>query len=572
VSLSNKVAPANHTQKQELSGLVNSIVEHAPNAILTIDKIGIIHSFNPMAEKLFGYTAVEVLGRNIKMLMPEPWRSKHDKYLRHYQKTGKSTIIGKPGRELLAMSKDNKQVPIELRVAEITVADKQYFLGFIHDITERKERDKQLEYLSTHDPVTNLINPGQLLVVMNEMLGKHQPFLLFYLELDRFQAINEVLGHTTGDQVLANVGQQLETLLGKNAHVARISGSSFALLWPSEAKGFGKAMDMAKCIHTSLEEPLKLDEFSVDVEASIGIVCSLGHEHHAEDLLRCAQIAMQAARDRQIIFAVYDEEMESHQIANLTLVSELRHAIKHNELVIYYQPKINIAERKVVGVEALVRWIHPERGFTPPDLFIPTAEETNIIHPFTEWLIGETSRQIKTWQDKGIELVISINLAPNNLLEADLPERLERAIKSQNIKPANFMMEITERGFIADPERAMATLGRIHELGLPISIDDFGTGYSSLSYLKDMPLEELKIDQSFIRSINEDAGSLTIVHMVIQMAHFLGFEVTAEGVELADDWSRLELMGCDRAQGYFMGKPMPVDEFERWLKESPWHL
>jgi len=554
---------------QATHSFVHAIVENSPNAIITIDGQGVIQSFNPTAERLFGYMQDEVIDQNISMLMPEPHRSAHDDYIRRYQETGEAKIICQPGRELTAIGKDNRLIPIELMVAEMQVGDQRHYLGIIHDITERKQRDAQLEQLVTHDPVTGLINRTRLASLINAAITEHQSFLLFYLGLDRFQAINEVLGHKTGDQVLAKVGERLVSICIHHEEIAHTGGSTFALFCPNPEKSVN-ALDMGQSIHGCLEQPLQLEQFSVDAEASIGIVCYPGQGCNAEELLRHAQIAMQTARKRQIMFAVYDDEMESYQLEHLTLASELRHAIEHNELVVYYQPKVDISSRHIVGVEALVRWQHPEKGMIQPDLFIPMAEETGIIHPFTTWLINDVSRQIRRWLDKDIELVVAINLAPRNLLEADLPEQLNQALQRWNINPANFMMEITERGLIADPKRAMNTLDRIHNLGIPISIDDFGTGYSSLAYLKDLPLDELKIDKSFIDSMSDDARSLTIVQMVIQMAHYLGFEVIAEGVESASEWSRLELLECDRAQGYYMGKPMPPDQLERWMSESPW--
>jgi len=549
--------------------LVHAIVEHSPNGIITIDGQGIIQSINPTIEWLFGYRPDEIIGQNISMLMPEPYRSAHDGYIQRYQKTGKANIICQPGRELVALGKDNRPISIELMVAEMLIGNQRHFLGIIHDITERKQRDEQLEHMLTHDPVTGLMNRTKLVSRINAAIAARQSFLLFYLGLDRFQAINEVLGHSTGDQVLTKVGRRLTSMCKDGNTVAHIGGSAFALLYPNPESTMN-ALDIGQSIHACLEQPLQVEQCSVDAEASIGIVCYPGHKRHAEDLLRCAQIAMQAARTRQIMFAVYDDDMEFYQLEHLTLAGELRHAIEAGELVVYYQPKVDIAGEHIVGVEALVRWQHPDKGMIQPDLFIPMAEETGIIHPFTAWLINEVSRQIRQWLDMGIDLVVAINLAPRNLLEADLPEQLGQAIRKWNIQPANLMMEITERGLVAEQQRAMNTLDRIHHLGIPISIDDFGTGYSSLAYLKDLPIDELKIDKSFIDSMSDDPRSLTIVQMVIQMAHYLGFEVIAEGVESANEWRRLELLECDRAQGFYMGKPMPPDQLEDWMKESPW--
>jgi len=566
-----------HEQLQASHALVHAIVNHAPNGIITFDALGVIHSFNPKAEHIFDYTAAEMIGKNVGMLIAEPVEdivpNNSNKFITHarfyHQIPAPRWLFHPSVRECDGLKKGNKPIPIEFTVTDMCIGDEPYFLGFIHDLTGRKQRDAQLEYISSHDQVTGLINYNEFISRVNEAAGNNKPFILFYLELDRFQPINEVLGHGTGDQVLLEVGRRLISRCDAAVQIAHISGSAFALLWPNPT-GVIQPVDIARSLHACLASPLKLKHFSLDTEASVGIVCYPGHGQHAEDLLRYAQIAMQSARQRQVMVTVYDHDMEQYQLEHLTLASELRHAIKANDLIIYYQPKVDIFSRKVVAAEALVRWQHPEKGLVQPDLFIPMAEQTGIIHPFTAWLIDEAVSQIRQWQDKGIHLVVAINLAPRNLLEADLPQRLIHALNHWHIRPASLMLEITERGLIAEPQRALAILGRIHDLGMSISIDDFGTGYSSLEYLKDLPIDELKIDQSFIGAMHRDETSLTIVKMVIQMAHSLGLEVTAEGVESGQDWHELELTGCDRIQGYYTGKPMPPEEFEQWLVESPW--
>ncbi len=573
--------PNNHhlsrEQLQTNNVLVHAIVNHAPNGIITFDARGVIHSFNPKAEQIFDYTAAEMIGKNVSMLFSETVghmeSNSSNKFLTHArfhdQIPAPQWLFQPSVRECDGLRKGNKPVPIELTVTDMCIGDEPHFLGIAHDLSGRKQQDAQLAYISSHDQVTGLINYNEFMSRVNKSIGGNFPFTLFYLELDRFQPINEVLGHGTGDQVLLEVGRRLVSGCDAAVQIAHISGSAFSLLWPNPT-GASQPMDIARSLHACLASPLKLKQFSLDAEASIGITCYPGHGQNAENLLRFAQIAMQAARQRQVMVAVYDHDMEQYQLEHLTLATELRHAIEANDLIIHYQPKVDISSRKIVAAEALIRWQHPEKGLIQPDLFIPMAEQTGIIHPFTAWLIDEVSSQIRQWQDQGIDIVVAINLAPRNLLEADLPDRLSHALTHWRILPSSLMLEITERGIIAEPQRALAILDRIHDLGMSISIDDFGTGYSSLEYLKDLPIDELKIDQSFISAMHRDETSLTIVKMVIQMAHSLGLEVTAEGVESEKDWQELELIGCDRIQGYYTGKPMPPEVFEQWLLESPW--
>ena len=548
--------------------LADVIVNSSPNAIITIDARCVIQSFNPTAEKMFGYSASEIVGKNISLLMPEPYRSAHDKFVRRYQNTGCARIINKAGRELIGLQKSGISFPIELMVTEMQVGSEKHYLGFIHDITQRREREQEIDFIRSHDR-TGLINRPCFMMCLEEIIADQRAFILFYLGVDRFQSINEVLGHVTGDQVLVKIGKRLKAMVPKGSVVGHIGGSGFAVAWVN-AGGDVDVLDTVNLIHDALARPLQLKDFSVETEASIGIVCYPEHGNNPEALLRCSQMAMQSARRMQEMHAIYDHAMEQHQLESLSLASELRHAIEAGELVVYYQPKVDIRSATTIGAEALVRWQHPEKGMIQPDIFIPLAEESGIIHPFTAWLVDTVAAQVGEWRQKGISLVVAINLAPRNLLEADLPERLKEAIVKWNVPPEQFMMEITERGVITEPKRVLDTLQRMHDIGLPISIDDFGTGYSSLSYLKDMPVNELKIDQSFIGAMENDANSLTIVQTVIQMSHFLGYKVVAEGVETQEEWRRLEVMGCDKAQGYYMGRPMPAVDLERWLSESPW--
>jgi len=548
--------------------LAAAIVKHSPEAIVIINEQGRIELFNPAAERMFGWSAGEALGRNVRMLMPEPWRSAHDGYLRRYLETGAPHIICRPGRELEAVRKDGEVFPIELMVAEMREGAQRRFLGFIRDITVRKQQESELMHQATHDAVTGLPNLARMSERIRQgvMDGAARMFL-FFISIDRFQTMNEVLGHAAGDRILWQVGQRLLRHVGESDMLAHIGGSGFALL---QERPVAHPLATARAIHDEFRTPLRVRAFRVDADVSIGMACAPDHGQDADDLLRRAQIAMQSARDRQTGFAIYDDEMESTMKQQLTLAGELRSAIAEGQLELHYQPKVRIEDGRITGAEGLVRWRHPEKGLIRPDLFIPLAEETDIIHDFTDWLLETATRQIARWQQQGRDWSVAVNLAPRNLLDADLPDRMREFARRAGIETSWLVAEITERGFIADPDAALATLHRLHAEGVPIAIDDFGTGYSSLAYLKDMPLSELKIDGTFVRAMNTDAGALTIVQMVVQMAHFLGFEVTAEGVEEDNELERLRILGCDRAQGYRIGRPMPPEEWNAWLDASPW--
>ncbi|MDX8402103.1 MAG: EAL domain-containing protein [Mariprofundaceae bacterium] len=541
------------TQTSDLTQ-ARAIVAFSPEAIVTVDERGLIQSFNPAAERMFGYAAHEVIGRNVSVLMPEPWCDAHDAYIARYLASGEARLVGKPGREVQARHRDGRLIDVELMVAEAPVAGDRLFLGFLRDISRRKEQERALLHAAGHDAVTGLANRATMTEWIHQALAEESRILLFYVSIDRFQSLNEVFGHAVGDCILREVGHRLGNACGRAARLAHIGGSAFAVMLHGSLP---HALEFSRRIRAAFDEPLLVEQTKVVVRGSIGLACAPDHARDADELLRMGQVAMQAARDRQTPLAIYDEEMVTLQKEQVALAGELRTAIARGEVMLHFQPKMHLRKRRITGAEALVRWAHPDRGMVPPDLFIPMIEETDLIHDFTEWLLDEAARWARTWRDVGRDWSVAVNLAPRNLLEADLADRMAAALARHGVPPEAMVAEITERGFIADPDRALGTLQHLHDLGIAVSIDDFGTGYSSLAYLKDMPVSELKIDRSFIASMNSDAGSLTIVQAVIQMAHFLGMDVTAEGVEHEQDVQRLEMMDCDLVQGYFIAKPMP---------------
>jgi len=567
-----EVATGFNTMQKKLqarNALIHAIVKYAPNVLVVADKNGLIRSFNPAAEKLFGYTETEAIGQNVRMLVPEPHGSAHDGYIRRYLETGEAHIIGTRGRELEALKKDGSTFPIELMVAKIVLDDNIHFLGIIQDITVRKQHETTLIHMALYDTLTGLPNRRALGERMDKAIAEDMPFTLFYLGLNRFRAVNEVLGHAAGDQALMKTGKRLKSMCKGKALVARIGGDIFAALWVGIKKS-GDMTAIASQLTGCLKQPLQFHRYSVDVDASIGITAFPAHGKNSEEVLRRAEIAMDSAKQLQHDYAFYNEDLERYQTEHLTLASELRHAIEAGELLLYYQPKVDMRSRHIIGVEALVRWRHPRKGFMQPDLFVPMAEETGLIHPFTDWVLNEGVRQASLWREHGIDLITSVNLAARNLSEADLPDRIHNIIHRFELPADRLMLEITETGMMADPKRALDMLCRIHDMGTPLSIDDFGTGYSSLAYLKDLPVDELKVDQSFICAMGKDPDSLMIVQATIILAHNLGLTVAAEGVEHQAAWDQLEAMSCDKAQGYYMGEPMSAAELEQWLMTSPW--
>ncbi len=383
------------------------------------------------------------------------------------------------------------------------------------------------------------------------------------LDLNRFKHVNDVLGYSVGDQVLVGLAERLSRALARDGDVvARLSGDEFGiLLHRTDAQ---QAHAVALRIEQSLDLPLTLGEHKVDMGAGIGIACWPQHADDDDTLLIRAEMAMYAAKRRSNGPVTYDPAIDATSAQTLTLISELRQAVDRNELRLYLQPKLALDDRRVVGAEALVRWQHPQRGLVPPVQFIPFAEQTGFIRVLTMWVFEEAARHWLALADEGLQLRLSVNLSARDLMDLELPQKFAALLARHGVPAAAFCLEITESAIMDDPQRALATLDALSAMGFKLSIDDFGTGYSSLAYLKRLPVDELKIDQSFVRNMQSDHDDEMIVRSTIDLAHNLGIMVVAEGVETAEAWNLLRDLKCDHAQGYHMGRPMPVHEFSAW--------
>jgi EAL domain-containing protein (putative c-di-GMP-specific phosphodiesterase class I) len=306
-------------------------------------------------------------------------------------------------------------------------------------------------------------------------------------------------------------------------------------------------------------------DLNLEVGASIGVALAPVHGNDAATLLQRADVAMYSAKEARSGFEVYDPDRDEYSPRRLMLAAELRHAIERGQLSIHYQPKADLRTNGITGVEALLRWHHPDYGFVPPDEFIPLAEHTGLIRPLTRWVLAASIAQCGTWQRRGLHLNVAVNLSVRALLDVGLPEEVEGLLREAAVPPTALTLEITESSIMADPARSIGVLNRLADLGIMLSIDDFGTGYSSLSYLKKLPVGEVKVDRSFVMNMSADPDDAVIVRSTIDLAGNLGLRVVAEGVEDQATWDQLTLLGCDAAQGYFLGRPMPVLQLDRWL-------
>jgi len=388
------------------------------------------------------------------------------------------------------------------------------------------------------------------------------------MDLDRFKLVNDTLGHHMGDLLLCEVGQRLSrTLSHESEMVARLGGDEFALLLPDT--DLDAAKRFARRIGTVLDEPLSIDGHTIDVHGSIGIVSFPLHGREFHTLMRRADVAMYAAKRVNAGSAVYSAADDVHSPERLTLMTELRRAVESDQLSLYYQPKVDLSSYQVKYVEALVRWIHPERGFIAPDQFIPFAEQTGYIKVLTRWVIDRAMRQLAQWHADGIDLSVSVNVSARDLLHAGLPEYFEGALRRYGVSPQWIWIEITESAVMDDAAAALQTLDQLHQMGLRLSIDDFGTGYSSLAYLKRLPVDEIKIDKSFVMGMMTDNDDEVIVRSTIDLGHNMGLKVVAEGVESEAVMLLLGTLNCDLVQGYHVSRPLPEDKFREWLRQ--WH-
>ncbi len=428
---------------------------------------------------------------------------------------------------------------------------------------QRQQAQRALEHLALHDSLTDLPNRLQLEQCIEAALASGPSAALLLLDIDNFKEFNDTFGHRLGDALLRQVGPRLREQLGPGAVVARLGGDEFGILLP------GADVDQAaKLAHALLrvDRPFLADGHLFELMACIGIAIFPEHATNSQVLFQRAEVAMYAAKRSGNSYAVYRREDDPYDASRLALRADLRRAIEQREIVLYYQPQVALATRQVIGVEALARWKHLERGWISPGEFIPVAERMGLIKPLTSTVIGMAAQQCRVWENAGQPLTVAINISMRNLLDPEFPDGIETIVGTAAADPHRLKFEITESAIMAEPSRVLDTMNRLKQLGVGFSIDDFGTGYSSLAYLQRLRVEEIKIDRSFVGQLSADAGSAAIVNATVDLGARLGLDVVAEGVEDNATWRILHGMGCFAAQGYFLARPLPASELESWLR------
>lgn len=437
-------------------------------------------------------------------------------------------------------------------------------------IGQQQQADLREQHLTQHDPLTKLPNRARLTHEVDRALRAHHELdgstavLLF--DLDRFKEINDTFGHEQGDRLLVQVADRMRATLREGDVLARLGGDEFVVLMASITDP-AQAVRTAERLIAEVNRPMPVGGISLHVESSVGIAVSPGHGTTAYDLLRCADIAMYEAKRNQLGIAVYDPSADRHTPDRLTLLADLREALTRiDQLNLHYQPMVGLETGRVVAAEALLRWNHPERGMVMPNDFIPLAESTGLIHTMTLYVLDHAARQLALWQEAGLELSVAVNVSTRSLLDEEFPDTVMDTLRRHGVDPRRMRLEITESTIMEDPVRAVETLIRLSEYGIKLSIDDFGTGHSSLSYLKQLPVDELKVDRTFVMDLMSNEDDAVLVQAVVDLGHNLGLHVVAEGVEDAETLRTLSGLGCDVAQGFHLSRPIPARQATEWIR------
>ena len=683
-------------RSRDMASSTRTILDNMGEAVITIDEQGTVLTFNRAAERIFGYSVGEVVGRNVKLLMPEPYRSQHDGYLERYRRTGEARCLGREAREVDGRRKDGSVFPMELTVNETALEGRRVFIGIVRDIaerraletrtgqlasaveqtadsivitdregvieyvnpaferttgysareavgrrpslvksglhddafyrrlwrtleagqsfhdvfinrckdgsiyyeeksisplrdprghithyvsagrdiTERMRTQERLHFLAHHDALTELPNrvlfTDRLAHALAQARRRAGTLAVLFLDLDRFKVINDTLGHDVGDRLLQEIARRLRGCLREGDTIARLGGDECGILLEDLA-GPADVSLVADKILAALHGPVRLDEHELHVTASLGIALYPGDGEDARTLLKHADVAMYRAKAAGgNCYQFYTADMTARASERLRLENALRHALDRDQLVLHYQPQVDLVSGRVIGVEALLRWRHPDFGLVPPLEFIPLLEEIGLIHDVGEWVIREACRQAMAWQSEGIHGIgMAVNLSAHQLLHRDVLKRVEQALADSGYRHGLecLELEITESLLMENVDQTIDKLYQLNRMGIRLSVDDFGTGYSSLAYLKRFPIQVIKIDRSFVRDIASDPDDAAIVDSIIAMAHALKMEVIAEGVETPEQLAYLKARGCDAMQGYLFSRPLPADEVRAKLQE-----
>ncbi|MBL7002709.1 MAG: EAL domain-containing protein [Gammaproteobacteria bacterium] len=545
------------------------VLQAISDGILTYGGEGIIQSSNRAADEIIGSDFDSIISSSVFNLFPPNIdlfpQNDHDSHQ----------------IELTYIIKlDGKSCPVELNIAMFIQNEVKVYIATIRDVRERIEAQEHIQQLAYYDSLTGLPNRSlfydRLKIAMDNAKRDNDLLALLFLDLDRFKRVNDTLGHSAGDKLLVKISKRLRNVIREGDSVihlhegdfllTRLGGDEFTLLLSRVRKLNDVARVTERILH-EIRRPIFIENHELVITGSIGISLYPIDGENVNELIRNADVAMyQAKKDGKDRAVFYSSSMNEKALRVLTLEEELRHAFDENQFRVFYQPKVSFKDKKLIGAEALVRWQHPKRGILAPGQFLPIAEELGLIGPLSNWVLLETCQQIRRWQKAGKDVVnISVNVSDQQFKEGDFVKKINQVFMDTGVSPSIIELELTETIVMENSNFAVDLTKRIKQAGVSLSIDDFGTGYSSMSHLKSLSVDKLKIDQSFVRDLENSQEDNAIVKAIIALSHSLNLEVVAEGIETEEQFEILKKLGAEEAQGYLFSRPIPAEEFTSWL-------
>jgi diguanylate cyclase (GGDEF)-like protein/PAS domain S-box-containing protein len=567
-----------------------SLFQQAPCGYLVTDDDGRITAVNETFVRWTGYSRPQLIGSKLQSLMPVGDQILYSTHC--IPQLGINGAVSEIAVEIIdadggrraallsaARSPGSGQEPASVRVIVFSAHERRIYerelvtaLRAAEEAEARRaEAEKELQHLALHDALTGLPNRAGLKMKLDATLDRRavgrDRLAVLFIDLDHFKAVNDSLGHAAGDELLVSVSARLATAAPDTSAVARLAGDEFVVV--DTFAGPGEATALAGELLEVLKTPIQIEGLEIVTTASIGVAATVYGGESLEDLIRRADIAMYRAKELgRSRWELHEPAESDPTVDRLRALGELRRGINEGALRVHYQPRVDLQTGRTIGVEALVRWQHPTRGLLPPSEFITMAEESGLMRPLGAWVLGETLRQADSWRRegrRGAGLEFAVNLSARQLSDPELVPLVEGALRLRDFEPSHLLLEITETALMADPNGALESLTALKNLGVGLAVDDFGTGYSSLTYLKTFPIDELKIDRSFISGLGSDSGDSAIVGSCIDLAHAVGIVAVAEGVETSGQVQTLKAMGCDLAQGYHFARPLPAPALKEWL-------
>lgn len=565
-------SPARQEQDDTVAGALQSLIDTMGEGVIGINGEGVITSVSSCAATIFSYAPAELIGQNVKILMPEPFRSGHDSYIQNFLTTGRAKILGL-GRDTLGRKKNGEIFPIHISVGDSSTEGNPAFIAIIRDISDRRDVELRAEFASRNDPLTGILNRSSFIAETERMLSAQHRldgglWVLFNLDMDAFRDINEGFGYHIGDNVLKAVADRLAEVLPREALVGRIAADQFAAL--AAVHDLNNALNLAQTLHGHLCRPVTLDGRVVPLKVSMGAAIIDDPAERIGDVMAKAELAMKLVREAGgDSTRFYSPEMTRAAERRLRLTMNLEAAIENNEFHLVYQPVVEAATGAICAMEALLRWRHPELGAISPSEFIPLAEETGNIIAITRWVFANVAEQLRSWRRAGIEpRRVFVNVSGQQFIRDDLPGFFRRMSETEPDLVPYIGIEITEQAAIQNMDATVQAIRELAEIGIDAALDDFGTGYSSLSYIQRLPIRKIKLDRAFIADLPGNPKDIALVRAMVGMANGLDLPVVAEGVETAAQRDFLRGVGCSELQGFLISKPVPPEEMVELLKRS----